>query len=415
MPNAHTEAADRSRIHPGITRRSLVKGTAAAAAAAAVVSILPGCTNSSSDTEASKPVSASTTDAVSILDSYEEADLTLSAQASWSFAPGNVLFAAEGSWLPVIATGETANPMCVARALSLTSGTLSDVVAAPITDGPNWAIFDARCSDKVYAWVEMDTITRDWKLYASAFSEGVLTGTPTTLWESNSDYAPPKMACTASKVFWLVMPSLLGSKTTEHSYCYLWKSGSKDAKAVVESPGRFAAEPSISEDTITLAPRVDEGNSNVYYGLTCYSLDDDLETTIDQLVLPASISPFRATHIGDNFVFSIEANYDSGGLFGNMGTYIGSGDGPWVTLSREPAADVCGTEDGRYIIKSRSSYFVVNVPEKTYAILSASNNCVDYGEYPASQGAVSTFCTFATIKDTNTGSPASVAVRTFGL
>jgi hypothetical protein len=397
-----------------LTRRQFLKGSAAAAASLAVVSILPGCTNSADSSDDTQPTTVDEGDATSILDAYEEADLTLSQTADWSIAAGSILHPGGDTWLPVLARGETANPMMVARTLSTASGTVSDVVSAPTEEGSNRVIYDARCSDDVYAWVEMDALERSWKLYAQSFSAGLLSGSPTVLWEGDSDYDPPYVCCSGKKVYWLVMPSTTGSKTTESSYCYMWKAGSDKASAVVESPGRFACEPTISGDVITLAPRVnaDEG---VYYGITAYSLDDDLETTVDRLVLPTNIKPFKACRIGDDFVFSIEANYDYGGLFGNMGTYIGHGDKGYITLSREPAADVAGTTSGVFIIKSNSSYFVVDTENETYAVLSATNNCVDYGEYPASVGETSTFFTYATVKDETTGSPASVAVRAFQL
>ena len=171
----------------------------------------------------------------------------------------------------------------------------------------------------------------------------------------------------------------------------------------MESPGRFATPPAVSGSTVTLAPRVraDEGQ---FYGITAYSLSDDLATVVDQLVLPQSVRPFRAVRMGNRFAFSIEANYSSGGLLGQMGTYIGAADGPFVTLVREPAAQVAG-KDNVFIIKSRASYFVIDVDKETYSILSATNRCVDYGEFPACEGTVSDFVTFATVKDAKTGYP----------
>ena len=162
-----------------------------------------------------------------------------------------------------------------------------------------------------------------------------------------------------------------------------------------------------------LFPRcgADEG---VFYGITAYSLRDDLATMVDQLVLPQSVRPFRAVRMGDLFAFSIEANYSSGGLLGRMGTYLGTGDGPFTTLVREPSAQVAG-KNGVYIIKSRASYFVIDVNRETYSILVATNRCVDYGEYPASEGTCSNFVTFATVKDAQTGYPSAVTVRSFAL
>ena len=43
------------------------------------------------------------------------------------------------------------------------------------------------------------------------------------------------------------------------------------------------------------------------------------------------------------------------------------------------------------------------------------DRAVDYGEYPARCGECDLFVTFATVKDADTGYPASVTVRTFRL
>ncbi len=395
------------------SRRTLLKGAAATGVAVAAVQLVSGC-SSEDEKQAGNPTVVDDGSATSILDTYSEADLALTASASWELPLGSVLFAAEGSWLPVLAAGNTATQMIKGSALSIESGTLVDVVPECISEGSGWVVYDARCSDSVYAWVELDMLTRSWVLYATALSEGAAQGSPSKLAEGNSDYDPPQIACSADHVIWLNMPSVKGSKSQDHSFCYFWTLGGSDATSVVESPGRFGCAPSVSGSTVTLAPRVraDEGT---YYGITAYDLSDNLSSVVDQLVLPASVHPFYATRIGDSFVFSIEANYGSGGLLGNMGTYIGAGQGPFISLAREPSAQVAGTSSGLYLIKSNASYFAVNTEDQTYSVLTANDRALDYGEYPASDGECSRFVTFSTVKDENTGLPASVVVRVFPL
>ncbi|MBQ6395508.1 MAG: hypothetical protein IJH87_04115, partial [Atopobiaceae bacterium] len=276
----------------------------------------------------------------------------------------------------------------------------------------DWVIYDVRCSDSAFAWVELNMLTRDWKLYGQTMSDGYPTGEPALLWEADAEYDPPAMCFSGNKLVWQVMPALSGSKTTEHSFAYLWEAGTKVSTAVVESPGRFASEPAASGSTVTLAPRVN-ADSGVFYGITAYSIKDDFGTVVDQLVLPSPIKPFRAVRIGENFVFSVEATYQSGGLFQNMGTFIGPSEGPFIWLSREPSADVCGNGHGTYVIKSRASYFIVNVHRKNFAILASAKDSVDYGDYPASVGRVGTFCTFATVKNADTGQPQEVLFRAY--
>lgn len=398
-----------------ITRRGLLRAGATGAATVATVGLLSGCRHGRE--QASGPVVVDDDAARNILDEdrgYEEIDLALEETGSWSLPTGTVFRQADATWVPGLAAGASAFPVVKGVAFSTLSGELNDVVTSLVMgDEPNMVIYDVRCSDEVYVWVEMDMLKRSWALYAQRFSDGGVSGDISTLWKGNANWDPPLFAVSGNAVIWQVMPAISGDKTTEHSFCYLWHLGDRDAQAVVESPGRFATPPAVSGSTVTLAPRVraDEG---VYYGITAYDLRDDLATEIDQLVLPQSVHPFRAVRMGDRFAFSIEANYSSGGLLGSMGTYVGSGDGPFITLAREPAAQVAGKAD-LLIIKSRASYFVVDTDHETYSILTASNRCLDYGEYPASEGVVSQFVTFATVKDAGTGYPSAVTVRAFAL
>lgn len=396
---------------PSLSRRTFLRSVGVATAAGAAISVLPGCTNPE-QREVPEPVVVDAEKAISVTEEYEEGDLDLKERETWSIPLGSVPHVAEGTWAAVTQAGASASPMVKGCALSLKDGSFVEVLADTRGDNHTFVLYDVRCSDSVYAWVELDVLTHDWVLYAASFSDGSLGADATTLWKGDANYDPPGFVCTGKSVLWQITPTLTGDKTTEHSFCYLWKLGGTDAQAVVESPGRFPIAPSVSGDLVILAPRVraDEG---VFYGVTAYSLDDDLATVVDQLVLPQTIKPFYATRIGDRFVISIEASYSSGGMFGTMGTYIGPADGPFVCLSREPSANVAGNGD-IFVVKSRTSYFVINVRKSTYAILGAANRCLDYGEYPVSTGEVDEFVTFATVKAEDSGYPDSVTVRSFG-
>jgi hypothetical protein len=97
-----------------------------------------------------------------------------------------------------------------------------------------------------------------------------------------------------------------------------------------------------------------------------------------------------------------------------MGTYIGTAEGDFASVPLEPFANVAG-KDGLFVVKSRASYYVVDTKQHGYTFLGAANRCVDYGEYPARVGETDTFVTFSTIKDVDTGYPASVLLRAFAL
>ena len=398
---------------PRITRRSFFKTAAAGSVvAAAAVSVLSGCTHSD-DESASDPVVVGEDSAEDVISSFTEAELPISEDASWSLPLGNVLHPAEGAWIPVTTAGSSATPMVKGSALSLATGELFEVVSAPVGQGTTVVIYDVRCSDEVYAWVELDLSDRSWVLYAAAFSEGALSGKASTLWEGTSDYDPAPFAVSGGTVIWQVQPSATGSRTTEHSYCYVWHVGDSEAKAVVDSPGRFATSPTLSGDAVVLVPRV-RAEEGVYYGVTAYSLSDDLTTRLDQLVMPQGVRPFRATRVGERFLISVEASYGSGGLLGQMGTYIGTEGSGFFRLNREPSECGCG-KGNRLIVKSSAFYFVIDLGERTYSVLNSADRSVDYGEFPARTGECETFVTFSTVKDSNTGYPASVSVRTFRL
>lgn len=397
---------------PKLSRRSFFKSAGAMAATGVAIGLLPGCTHSADQQhDVPEPMVVESENAINVLEEYEEVELTLTERYTWSAPLGSVLHETTGVWVPVTQAGASASPMVKGCAFSIEDGTLAEVIPDVMGDSHTVVIYDVRCSDEVYAWVELDYLTHDWTLYAARFNDGELDGSASTLWSADANYDPPGFVCVDRSVIWQITPALSGEKTSEHSFCYLWKTGDENAQAVVESPGRFALAPSVSNDLVILAPRVraDEG---VYYGVTAYSLEDDLQTIVDQLVLPQTVKPFYATRIGDRFVVSIEASYSSGGMFGTMGTYIGPSEGPFVSLVREPSSNVAGIDD-TFIIKSRTSYFVVNVRKATYSILAAANRCVDYGEYPARVGETTDFITFATVKDEASGYPSSVTIRSF--
>lgn len=405
------------RLH-NLTRRGFFRTTAAAGAAAAAVQVLAGCSHPAEETVPSDPVVVEEDSATTVLGedgAYEYLEREFESKGEWELPLGNVLHEGEGTWLPVTTAGASAMPMVKCSAFSLGTGELTEVVAEPITpNSPNVVIYDARCSDSAYAWVELDTLTKNWSLYAASFANGTLSGSPNTLWQGDADWDPPRFAVTGNKVIWQVMPSLSGNKTSEMSHCYLWKTGAANATDVVESLGRFATSPSVSGNTVTLSPRV-RNEEGTFYGITAYSLADDLETIVDRLVMPENVRPFHAVRMGDVFALSVEASYGYGGLLGSMGTYIGTAEGDFASVPLEPFANIAGSKNGLFVVKSRASYYVVDIKNHGYTFLGAADRCVDYGEYPARVGETDTFVTFATIKNPDTGYPASVLVRAFAL
>ena len=395
-----------SILPKNISRRGFLRGTAATAAGAAAISVLSSCKGSDTADE-SDPIVVESGTATYVLGSgdiegkYQEASegagtASLAEAGSWNLPLGCVLRPSEGSWKPYVMPGASPAAMTSAGAFSIAGGT-NTVFLPAATAGGNYVIYDAQCSDSVYE-----------------FESHPAGGTASALWQADANYDPPLMCCSGKSVIWLVMPSTDGSSTSEPSSCYVWQAGASSADEVVRSQGRFGCAPSVSDGNVVLVPRV-RVNEGRYFGITAYSLESDLSNQVAQLVLPASVTPLSAIYMGGQFVFSIEKNYGgSTGLLGSMGTYIGSGDGAFIAVPREPASVVAG-KGGVYLVKVRASHLIVDTNAQTYATLVAPNRCLDFGDYPASMGTTSTFVTFATVKDEDTGYPSSVNVRAWTL
>lgn len=305
-------------------------------------------------------------------------------------------------------------PFTTVGCLDFSANTYTTVIANPVA-GSAYAPSEARCTDQLIAWVEIDNATDAWAFYAAPFSGQPVTQSTSGLVKlgaGDSEWLPPQFAVYSNAVVWQVMPDPHGSHTMEYSHAYLWTLGASTATEVWESPGRFACAPSISSGVLTIAPRVN-ADVGVYYGITAVDLMSGLRQ-VDQHVLPTSVKPFFATRTGDNFAFSIEANYGYGGLMGTMGYYIGPGNGPFKYVSREPSAQVSYV-NGYHIVKSRLMYFVIDLERETYARIGSANQAVDYGDYPATSGTARRFVTYTAVEDASTGIPNSVLVRIFSL
>ena len=139
---------------PKLSRRGFFKAAATTAAAGAAVTILSGCTHGAEKgADTSSPVVVDEGSAPSVTDDYQYDGSVMAPAHEWSLPLGNVLHAAEGTWIPVATAGSSATPMVVASALSLESGKLLEVVSAPKGQATTTVIYDVACSDSVYAWV----------------------------------------------------------------------------------------------------------------------------------------------------------------------------------------------------------------------------------------------------------------------
>lgn len=404
-------APQREKAWSGVSRRTLFKGGAAATAALTVISLV-GCDSDGEGSAVSGEPQVITDDSkiISVIDDFENVDNTLAPQFSWDMPLGTVPFHCEGAWAALLEAPASARAINTLGIISLASGSRATLVPEPIK-GKTYGFHDVRCSEQVYAWIEMDYATGDWVLLAQELENGVLVGEPVELDDGTTDWEPARFTVTGNSVIWQKMPFASGAKRAEYSHCYLWSVGLPKGKDLYESPGRFATWPRVSDGYLTIAPRVN-ASEGTFYGLTALDLQNNNKVAA-QLVMPETVSPFEAVYMGSSFAFSVEANYGYGGGLGNMGTFIGNAGGPFTYLSREPLACVSGNGT-RYLIKAQSSHFVVDTEAQTYAVLAAPDKSLDFGDYPASEGTTDRFVTYATVRGDD-GLPAAVQLRVFSL
>lgn len=404
-------APQREKARSGVSRRTLFKGGAAATAALTVISLV-GCDSDGEGSAVSGEPQVITDDSkiINVIDDFENVDNTLTPQLSWDVPLGTVPFHCEGAWAALLEAPASARAINTLGIISLASGSRATLVPEPIK-GKTYGFHDVRCSEQVYAWIEMDYATGDWVLLAQELENGVLVGEPVELDDGTTDWEPARFTVTGNSVIWQKMPFASGAKRAEYSHCYLWSVGSLKGKDLYESPGRFATWPRVSDGYLTIAPRVN-ASEGTFYGLTALDLQNNNKVAA-QLVMPETVSPFEAVYMGSSFAFSVEANYGYGGGLGNMGTFIGNAGGPFTYLSREPLACVAGNGT-RYLIKAQSSHFVVDTEAQTYAVLAAPDKSLDFGDYPASEGTTDRFLTYATVRGDD-GLPAAVQLRVFSL
>lgn len=394
----------------GVSRRTLFKGAAVTGAALTAISLTACGSDDKPAVNGEPQVITDDSKIINIVDEFEGVDNPLAPQFVWDLPLGTVPFHCEGAWAALLEAPASARAVNTLGIISLATGSHSTLVLSPVK-GKAYGFHDVRCSERVYAWVEMNYTTGAWVLIAQPLENGVLTGEPVELDKGDVDWEPARFTATGDSVIWQKMPLATGSKSSEFSHCYIWSVGASKGEELYESPGRFATWPRVSDGYLTIAPRVnpDEGT---FYGLTALDLEGN-NKMVAQLVMPKTISPFEAVFMGESFAFSVEANYGYGGSLGNMGTFIGNADGPFVYLSREPLACVTG-KGPLYLIKAQSSHFVVDTSAKTYAILPAPDKSLDFGDYPASEGTTDRFVTYATVRGDD-GLPSAVQLRVFGI
>ncbi|WP_291290630.1 hypothetical protein [Enorma sp.] len=396
-----------------ISRRSFTIGSIAAAGAGMAAISLTSCSSDNRPSTGEPQVVTDSSLMVNVLDGdYEYTDSTLASSEAWLLPLGTVLFHGGGcTWAAAMLTPESVSHINTLGVLSLASGNLSTVKEEP-TQGTTYTYFDVRCSDTVMAWIEINYIDRSWVLFGQGLSNGTLTGSPVKLDEGDADWEPPRITAWQDSIIWQKMPLSTGSKSGESSHCYIWTLGSDEGVDIWESHGRFATTPRVSENLLTITPRVHE-DEGVYYGLTALDLTTEGFDQVDQLVMPSRVSPLDAEYLNGTFAFSVEASYDGAGNLGNMGSYFGVAGGPFTYVRREPLSQITGN-GSTYLVKSQSSHLIIDTEAQTYGALYSPDRSIQYGDFPATEGLSSQVLTFATVRSAS-GVPEGVQARVFQL
>ena len=322
---------------------------------------------------------------------------------SFDLEYGTLVWASDDQVAACLVPGETANPLCQAGILSLSSGNLTILLERAVGTAEGFQIYEARATSHGMVWVEADILENAWRVYTATLSSDGTLGTPAQVDEGGGDWETPSIAAVGTHAFWEVMPKRDTDASSEDSLLKTAAFGSSDAQTIYTSTGRFATAPYAADGAVVIAPRADA--SGVYYQLTC--LDAESGQVVDTLVLPQGMTPLEAGYGDTGFMFSFDAIYDYGGGIANLGTYcpaqdVQGGDysaAPWFRFARTPSAAPawCG---GCLMVKSTNSVCGVDLGTGTWFSLGVDNGADDYGDYLATTGSHDAVVTYSNIDHT---------------
>ncbi len=156
-----TSAAE-GRSGAGFSRRSLLKGAAAATAALGAVSLVGCGSDGGSDKVSGEPqVITDDSKITDVVEEYKNVDNALAAQFAWDIPLGTVPFHSEGAWAALLEAPSSARSINTLGIISLASGARTTLISEP-TKGAAYGFHDVRCGETVYAWIEMNYATGDW-------------------------------------------------------------------------------------------------------------------------------------------------------------------------------------------------------------------------------------------------------------
>ncbi|MDO5044159.1 MAG: hypothetical protein Q4E22_02525 [Coriobacteriia bacterium] len=339
---------------------------------------------------------------------YEAVDVDAMLENTYHLPLGSVLFATSENYGAVLSQNDVAVPISQIGLLNLKSGDYSVIHKTP-TSAQGYEFMDVRTSDDLMVWTELNFHTSEWALFAQNHNAGQALGEITKLDQGDKNTLIPNFAVWRHQVYWQRMPNPNGDHKTQDSILFMWSINDANAKEIWRSSGHFATPPTLSKDFLVITPRVlnQQGTHYGVTGINCVS-----NKMFDQFVLPKSVKPSTATYLDGNFAISNEASYGFGGLLGSMGTFLGRGGKQFLACTREPYATAVQTGN-RICIKNRGSMLIFNPQNESFYRLPATNNSMEWGDFPAAEGLCNKLFVYATTKDPQTGLPAEVTVRSF--
>jgi hypothetical protein len=315
---------------------------------------------------------------------------------------GSLVYQCSNSQALVITPGASSKALIRLGLVDLDSGELVPILGQALGYNEDYVIYDARASAGAIIWVECNMVHGLWRVLAAPLLSGAITeegmAQAALLEEGNSDFDPPLVAASATKVYWTVMPAATGPANTQDSYlrCAEFTGqvfGEKPtAQTIYTSHGRMIVGPQVSGDTITIVPRVD--TDAVYYQLTTLNTNDDTVRNI--ALLPPSLRVTDAVWLGEGFAFGIEGNYDYAKGLAYFGTYYQLGNGQYLYVNKVPTSTPVAMKSLLYV-KSTKNVIGLDTAFGNAVIIPTPENCVSYGDILAAGGTQDRLVVFTTV------------------
>lgn len=401
-----------------LTRRNFLIGAGAVAGIAAIGGGVSLATNSLGGSKEISVDSISVpTEAVNSLSDYNQVDYTqhVKLAGSYKLTYGTLVWADNDTVAACLVPSETSSPLNTVSLLFLSSGKTASVLSAAQGTADGYEIIDVRCSENGLVWTESSAYESAWRVYTAKLN-GSDVSAITQVDQGDSNWLIPSLAAVGNTAFWQVNPNTSGDCASERSALKSARFGSSDVSVPLTSKKAFATRVTAADDGVVATPRVEA--TGTYYQLTKVSANDN--ATVDQMVLPSSMTPDLAGYGRSGFSFGFSSIYNFGGGIANLGTYTPRSavqanqynDLQWFRFSRSPITAPCWSGEW-FVVKSTTALCGVNFASQSYFAIDTASGCDTYGEHLVSTGTRSSFVGLSQITDDNDSKNDHALVRVF--